>query len=132
MLSPDERAFRKDVASKLEAYISKKFKSKTAAARALGISKQRLHKYLTAAMTPKSDFLCMVARKWKLRFRYRRVLFGAGAFRSSPLAVTSSSIGDQLGLFDIPQVLRSRKLEVTIHRKNPRSMNLSIEIKLVS
>jgi transcriptional regulator with XRE-family HTH domain len=128
--SQAETAFRRDIAAKLRDYIQRNVKSQAQAARELGISRQRLQKYLQREMTPRSDFLCDVAQKWNLEFIYRGRPFAAGAFKTVPRAKVGSEW--QLSLFDKPQVLRNDEWEVRVHRKSPKSLDLSIEIRLVS
>ena len=123
-------AFRRDIAEKLKDYIQRNFQSQAQAARDLRISRQRLQKYLHRQMTPGSDFLCDVAQRWNLEFMYRGRLFAAGAFKTAPQANADSR--PQLSLFDKPQVLRNDQWEVCVHRKGPKSLDLSIEIRLVS
>jgi len=125
-----QTAFLRDVATKLTAHIALTKKRKIDAARELGISKQRLHKYLKGEMMPGSDFLCQVARKWNLEFEYRRVKFGAAAFEA--VLPVAKGQADQLVLFDTQQVLSNEKWEVRVHRRRPGHVDLSIEIKIVS
>lgn len=128
--SQSELAFRRDIAQKLGDYIQRNNKSKAQAARELGISRQRLQKYLEKEMTPKSDFLCDATQKWNLEFAYRGRSFAAGAFKKPPAVKGRSEA--QFSLFDKPQVLRNDEWEVRVHRKSPKSLDLSIEIRLVS
>ena|SRR6266478_3478472 len=128
--SAAQDALLRDIARKLSDHISRNRLQKADAAAELGITKQRLHKYLRAEMVPGADFLCQVAEKWNLEFSYRRHSFGATAFRKDQGAL---KVGwEQLELFDQPQVLKNDRLEVKVHRRTPKSLDLSIEIRLVS
>jgi transcriptional regulator with XRE-family HTH domain len=128
--SAPQNAFLRDIARKLNDHIQQSGKSKAEAARELGISKQRLHQYLEEGAMPESDFLCEVSKRWSLDFEYRGWSFGSAAFKT---AKGSENIhAEQLSLFDKPQILRNEKWEVRVQRRNPRSFDLSIEIKLVS
>ena len=75
--------FRSEIAAKLSEHIRRNGMRKADAARALGISRQRLHSYLKKKMTPSSDFLCDVAQKWDIEFIYRGRSFAAGAFKEA-------------------------------------------------
>ena len=125
-----EVEFRRDVATKIDAYIRQNKKTKAQAARELGISRQRLHRYLKRLMTPKSDFLCAVAKKWSLEFTYKGSSFAASAFinKQSVKAVAPS----QLELFKRPQVFRNSQVEVRIQRMGSGNFDLSIEIKQIA
>lgn len=123
-------AFLHDIALKLRDHIRKSGRSNAEASRDLGISKQRLQQYLDEDAMPESGFLCEVSKQWNLDFTYRGWSFGSAAFKGAkgPRAAAQ----EQLRLFDTPQVLRNEKWEVRVHRRNPKSLELSIEIKLVS
>ena len=122
--------FRRDIATKMDEYIRRHKKSQAQAARELGISRQRLHRYLKRLMTPKSDFLCTVALKWNLEFTYRGRSFAAGAFKKPPGTKRVDLVQGEL--FKTPQIFRNDEVEIRIERKNPKGFNLSIEIRQVS
>lgn len=127
--STADQAFLRDIAKKLGDYIREKKMSKAAAARALGISRQRLQKYLDKEMLPGANFLCRVSEKWKIQFVYKGNGFASTAFKV-PHATKVAS--EQLKLFDKPQILRNDKWEVRVHRRGPSGLDLAIEIRLVS
>ena len=104
--------------------------SEQAAARALGISRQRFRKYLDKKMTPKADVLLVAMANWRLRIDYEGVTFSAktNAPRTKPV------VPEQLTLdyFDEPQILRDEQnnVEFRLSRKQSNRLKLAVEIRL--
>jgi hypothetical protein len=127
----------REAEQRLRATIAKEFRrgiinwgSEQAAARSLGISRQRLKKYLDKEMTPKSDVLLVAMANWGLRIPFEGVTFlaSSGSKRASP------AVPEQLTLdyFDEPQVLHDgeRKVELRISRKQADRLRFAVEVRL--
>lgn len=112
---------REQVGRALTEYVAGHFESSAAAAKDLGISRQRLHSYMSGRSLPRADVLDLLARKWTLGLLGTRSAMGAGSRR------TSSSF--QMGLFRSPLVFHSEDVEVVVRKKGPA---LVAEIRILA
>jgi hypothetical protein len=126
-----------DAEKRLRTAIAREFRrvaagygSEQAAARAIGISRQRFKQYLDKKMTPKADVLLVAMANWSLKIPYEGVTFSA---RSSSTRV-KPQLPEQLTLdyFDEPQILHDgqRYVEVRVSRKQADTLKLAMEIRL--
>ena len=125
-----EDDFRREISGKMTDYIRRHYDgSQAKAAAGLKISRQRLHSYLKVKMTPKTQFLHQVCTEWGLEFSYHGINFSADAFK---LPQRGAAPSEQMGLFDIPQVLGNEQWEVEVHRKSANRFDLSIRVRAAS
>jgi len=107
-----------------------RYGSEQAAAKALGISRQRFRKYLDKQMTPKADVLLVAMANWSLKIGYEGVTFSAKTTASR----TKPAVPEQLTLdyFDEPQILRDEQnnVEFRVSRKESNRLKLAVEIRL--
>jgi DNA-binding phage protein len=106
------------------------YKSEQAAARDLGISRQRLKKYLDRKMTPKADVLLAAMVTWNLKIVHEGVIFSARLSQSKPKAAPPEQLS--LEYFDEPQVLRDgkRNVEVKVSRKRTDMLEFAVKVRL--
>ncbi len=127
-------ALRREVSVKLKAEIERRGLSKTAAARALGISKQRLHHYLRAAVTPRTDFVATLLREWGLVLELEGEQFGVGAFTTRKGREPKSTRSTQLPLplFEQARVLDGGAVVIRFSRAGLNRTELELTIKHVA
>ena len=106
--------------------------SEQAAAKALGISRQRFKQYLDKKMTPKADVLLVAMANWGLKVPYEGITFSANAKSRR----VKQGLPEQLTLdyFDEPQVLRDEQnnVELKVSRKQSDTLRFAVEIRLAS
>jgi len=109
-----------------------RFGSADATARDLGISRQRLQKYIEKKMTPKADVLLVAMANWQLEFAYEGIVFSTRRQRRP----VKKAISEQLTLdyFDRPQVLfdDGKKIAVRVARKRIDRLTFAVEVRLAS
>jgi ribosomal protein S14 len=126
----------REAEQRLRATIAKEFRrgiikcgSEQAAARFLGISRQRFRKYLDKEMTPKSDVLLVAMANWGLKVSYEGIIFSVSSSRRA-----KPPIPEQLTLdyFDEPQVLHDHghNVELRISRKRTDRLRFAVEVRL--
>ena len=122
---------------RLRAVLAKEFRGKVveygseqAAAKALGISRQRFKKYLDRKMTPKADVLLVAMANWKLRIVHEGISFSADFRRTKTKPVPPEQLS--LDYFDEPQVLRDdqRNVEIKVSRKQNDTLKFAVEVRL--
>lgn len=126
-----EQRFRAELAREFRRVVESRFQSDVgAAAGDIGISRQRLEKYLMKSMTPKADVLFLMMIRWKLRLNYEGVGISAIARRRPNPAPSPQQL--KLDLFDAPEVCwnEDRSLEVRVKRKMADRIALAVEIRL--
>lgn len=88
----------------------------SAAARALGISRQRMHTYLNTRATPPADVLATACSKWNFSVFFRGQRFTAESFRTP--AAPEPPPPPQLALYET--LRRSqRDLRIKVRRVGP-------------
>jgi hypothetical protein len=122
---------------RLRAVISKEFRgvvskygSELAAATAIGISRQRLKKYLDKKMTPKADVLLVAMARWNIKIVHEGISFSARVRRKKEVSVQSEQLS--LNYFDEPQVLHDDQgnVEIRVSRKQSDTLKLAVEVRL--
>jgi hypothetical protein len=126
-----EQRFRAELAREFRRVVESRFHADVAAAADdIGISRQRLEKYLMKGMTPKADVLLLMMIKWRLRLTYEGVEISAMSRRRPNPAPPSQQL--KLDLFDAPEVCwnEDRSLEVRVKRKMADRLALAVEIRM--
>lgn len=124
-----EALLRQEIARRFRQVVDRRFHSELAAAQDLGISRQRLRKYLAGKTTPHADVLLASMINWKLQFTYEGVKFRA----RPPQKVESAVLAPlQLHLFERTQRLRSETLKVSVRKKNATTLRLAVDVELAS
>jgi transcriptional regulator with XRE-family HTH domain len=82
-----------EISKKLQMAIESRYSSVAEAADDLGVSRQRLHRYLRAEAVPHADFLLLAMKRWDLKLN----CFGAEFSHADVPAVTPDE--NQLSLF---------------------------------
>ena len=96
--------FRKEVARTFREAIQERFSSDAEAALDLGISRQRLHKYLRGSATPQADLLLFAVKRWNLTIRC-----DGGEFCRVPVErINLPPLVEQLRLFEDAGLERKR------------------------
>jgi DNA-binding phage protein len=124
------KELRKVVAREFRRVIDERFPSAAKAADDLGISRQRLQKYLDRKATPHSDLLLLAMKKWGIRLQCFEVEFSQGAFQGKTAEEAPGP--QQLDLFDEPLTLRSERVELRLARKGEDSLRITLAVKLAS
>lgn len=121
--SQSSEEFRAEVARKFQDAIDHRFSSVAEAANDLGISRQRLHKYLRGDAIPQADLLLMAMKRWRLRI----ICFGSEFSHTEQLTVVDSD-SRQLRLFPTPLAPASRPVTSNQYILNPvtRTSNRSV------
>ena len=122
-------SIRSDIAKALRhAMMDRKFSSVAAAAKDLGVSRQRLHAYLSKKATPHADVLLIAMKKWGMRLRCLDTEFKCDALVRPTRQRPAHPL--QLDLFDEPSILQNEIVQVRVGRKQADSLRLTLEIKL--
>jgi hypothetical protein len=111
---------RRQIGRAIGDYVSAKFSSATAAAKDLGISRQRLHSYTSGKSLPRAEVFDTIAARWRLP------ILGVPPTPRSKRE-QGKSIGTQMDLFRSPMILRNDQVEVIVQRKGA---GLVAEIKI--
>src|ERR1700692_4353987 len=111
---------REQVGRAIRAYVSAHFDSAAAAAKDLGISRQRLHSYMAGKSLPGADIFDKLAARWNVN------LFGTHPKTRSKI-LPGKLTGPQMDLFRSPMILRNEHVEVVVKRKGA---DLIAEIKI--
>jgi len=124
-----DQDFRNEVKQRLGDAIKARRLSKKAAAEALGVSRQMVHLYLRAKVTPRPEVLRRACEAWpELEFRFRDHVFSVTHFlQSSPVPVPTTPT--QLSLLDAINALDKDSLKVSIAKPGPKSLEFSVRIE---
>lgn len=122
--------FRAEVAKKFRQVMKERGWSQARAARELGVKRQAFHQYVRGATTPRADVLARACINWGITLGYRGHVFGKEAFDTTSTPPDVKPV--QLNLFDDPQVLRNRHVEVKIGSKGTDSLELLVNIRFAS
>jgi transcriptional regulator with XRE-family HTH domain len=125
-----DQLFRDEFARQLRDALGKKDIKPAAAAHKVGIDRQLVYNYLSAAATPAADTLLKLCILLDMEVEYRGVKFSTTAFRQNgkgPQAVVV-----QQSLFDEPQVLRNGLVEVKIGARRSKDIELTLEMRSAS
>jgi DNA-binding phage protein len=124
------KELRKAVAREFRRVIDQRYPCAAKAAADLGISRQRLQRYLDRKATPHSDLLLLAMKKWGIKLRCFEVEFSENAFREKTAEALLPA--PQASLFDEPLSLRNDRLQVRLARKPAGVLKISLEVKLAS
>lgn len=124
------KELRDAVAREFRRVIDQRYPSAAKAADDLGISRQRLQKYLDRKATPHSDLLLLAIKKWGIRLQCFEVEFSQGAFREKTAQEAPGP--RQLNLFDEPLTLRNERVELRLARKAEDTLRITLAVKLAS
>jgi transcriptional regulator with XRE-family HTH domain len=126
--------FRAEVSRRLRAKVKELRKdglSEAAAARQLGVSPQAFNRYMKGLATPRPDTLARACCIWNMRFSYKDVELSAEAFGAPP-SKQDLRRPLQLALFEEPQELNNRNLNVKVSAGKADTLNVAIEIRFAS
>ncbi len=131
-LTEIDKEFRREAASKFREVVDTQFNgNETAAARALGLHRQRFKLYLQEKFTPSADVLGLACELWGIE-----IVVGNIKLRSQQLrkrkAFVSRKMPVQLALdlFNKPQELSSENVFATVSRKTSKTLSLVLDITL--
>ena len=110
--------------------MSTSYGSEQAAAKALGVSRQRFKKYLDMKMTPKADVLLVAMAKWPLDITHEGIRFKAILSRKKAKPLPAGQL--TLDYFDQPQVLQDdqKNVEIRVSRKQSDTLKFAVEVRL--
>lgn len=115
-------AFRRAACLALRGAMEAKGLRPAAAARDLGISRQRLNTYLRGKVTPSAAVLAAACSRWDFSIDFRGYRFSSGSFRQPTAGASAEAV--QLALYDT--LRRSqRALRVRV-RRVPNGVQLTI------
>lgn len=131
-LSEIDKQFRKQAASKFREVVDKRFDgNETAAARSLGLQRQRFKLYLQEKFTPGPDVLGLACELWGIEIVIGNIRLGAGQLRKRKVFVrTNLPVQLALDLFNKPQELSSQNVVATVSRKTSETLSLVLDITL--
>ncbi len=124
------KELRKAVAREFHRIIDERFPSAAKAADDLGISRQRLQKYLDGEATPHSDLLLLAMKKWGIRLQCFDVEFSQSSFQAK--TAEEAPRPPQLSLFDEPVALQNERVELRLARKAGGILKVTVAVKLAS
>jgi len=131
-LTEIDKEFRREAAAKFREVVDTQFNgNETAAARALGLHRQRFTLYLHEKFTPSADVLGLACELWGIE-----IVVGNIKLRSQQLrkrkAFVSRKMPVQLALdlFNKPQELSSENVFATVSRKTSKTLSLVLDITL--
>ena len=129
-VSDADRSFRAEVAQKLTAAMKEHgLDTQSAAARALGVTRQAFSQYLLRKVTPQSEILARACGLWNIKLRYRDQEFTRGAFGVDHAIGTLPERDTQLDLFDQPQRVENEHLVVILKRAPDSILQVTIQMK---
>jgi transcriptional regulator with XRE-family HTH domain len=99
--------------------------SVSAAAKALGVSRQAVHNYLNGTSIPRSGRLAIAVRAWNLSFSVGEVSFDKASFPAPKL----SSLPSQLTMEDLFASIKAEDLKVDVERKG-EDFRILVSIKV--
>jgi hypothetical protein len=130
MTGAQREEFRAEFAAQLRVHIKQRFSSDAAAAKDLGISRQRLQKYMERAMTPGADFVFSVMSRWKIPVRFGGTKFTASGFRPRPRTRPEVDRQLEFDLIDMPQILKNKTIQLKAVRRSDSILRVMLDIKL--
>lgn len=122
--SENERLLRAEIARALGSAIGTKRGAMSRAAAELQVTKQTLSLYLRQKATPGAEILRRICEVWKLQLNVRGALVDADGV----LPARQQRQPEQLSLFAALAGVEDGKLDITILRKNERSIDLKVSI----
>ena len=97
------------------------------AARELGVTRQAMNKYVQGTSAPRIPVLLRAEAAWQIKFKFRGItLFGE---RARPQPEARSLTGEQMPLFDQPQVLENQAIRISA-TKSRRTLDVHLRLKL--
>jgi hypothetical protein len=137
LMSPQNLRIDRAAEKGLRSVIAKEFRkmattygSEQAAAKALGVSRQRFKKYLDMKMTPKADVLLVAMAKWPVDITHEGIRFKAVLSRKKAKPAPAGQL--TLDYFDQPQVLQDdqKNVEIRVSRKQSDTLKFAVEVRL--
>ena len=118
---------RKELSRQIKDCLHCRGLSEAAAARELGVTRQAMNKYVQGTSAPRIPVLLRAEAAWQIKFKFRGItLFGE---RAGPQPEARSLIGEQMPLFDQPQLLENQAIRISA-TKSRRTLDVHLRLKL--
>jgi hypothetical protein len=128
-LSGDALAFRQEVARQLRTAMTANNLTVTAAAVALGVSRQAFHQYLGATATPHPETIARAMDIWGIEPTYKGEKISRGALGTRVAPTSTPTQLDMLGLLDVPQKFENSNVLVTLKSSQNSTLQVTIKMK---
>jgi transcriptional regulator with XRE-family HTH domain len=128
-LTDSDLEFRAEIARKFDQARKDRDLNQSAAARALGITRQAFSQYLLRKATPQATVLARACTIWNLKLRYRGQEFTNAAFAKVDAAPSVDASAFQIELFDRPQHIENNRFLVILERAARSTLQVTIKMK---
>ncbi len=126
-LSKADYEFRREIADKFQAAMTRLGLNQTQAAEELNVKKQTISQYINEKATPQAEILARACAKWGITIKYRDTEFRSGAFGAKRSKRDAEVV--QMDLFREPQVFENTRMIVTVARSKKSTLQFTIRIK---
>jgi hypothetical protein len=129
-LTGDAERFREEVGRQLRAVVSSRNLKVSAAADALGVSRQAFYQYLRAKATPHPETIARAMDLWSIEPIYKgeRISRGALGVREGRVDAPPAQLS-LMSLFDVPQECHNENLIVTVRSSLDSTLHVTIRMK---